>query len=112
MPASNMKSANQPYQTYPVEQQNESRQKGISLNKSKAGQSKSNLMLDGDIPLMQILPLENGQLSNIIGQQSNVMVNSKQSLQNLGNIPLLNLNDDSNPAMSKAKKAKQKTTKR
>lgn len=82
------------------------------MNKSKAGQSKSNLMLDGDIPLMQILPLENGQLSNIIGQQSNVMVNSKQSLQNLGNIPLLNLNDDSNPAMSKAKKAKQKTTKR
>jgi hypothetical protein len=68
-------------------------------------------MLDGDIPLMQILPLENGQISNIIGQQSNVMVNSKQSLQNLGNIPLLNLNDDSNP-MIKAKKAKQKTTKR
>ncbi len=60
---------------------------------------------------MQILPLENGQISNIIGQQSNVMVNSKQSLQNLGNIPLLNLNDDSNP-MIKAKKAKQKTTKR
>jgi hypothetical protein len=107
-----MKSAVQPYQTYPVEQQNESRQKGISLNKSKTGQSKSNLMLDGDIPLMQILPLENGQLSNIIGQQSNVMVNSKQSLQNLGNIPLLNLNDDNNPALSKAKKAKQKTTKR
>jgi hypothetical protein len=40
---------------------------------------------------------------------------SKQSvgnITNIGSIPLLNLSDDGNPAASKARKAKQKTTKR
>jgi hypothetical protein len=58
MQQSNMKLANQPYQTYPVEMQSESRHKGISLNKAKIGQStKPALINDGDIPLMPVMPL-------------------------------------------------------
>jgi hypothetical protein len=113
MQASNMKLANQPYQTYPVEMQSESRQKGISLNKSKNGQSKPSLLHDADIPLLPVMPLEFAQsVGREQQQQNSVLAISKQSVANIGNIPLLNLSDDINPAASKAKKAKQKTTKR
>lgn len=37
---------------------------------------------------------------------------SKQSIQNIGNIPLLNLGDENNLITNKIKKTKQKTTKR
>jgi hypothetical protein len=87
-----MKQANQPYQTYPVEMQNESRQKGISLNKAK-GQSKPILFNEGDIPLMPLLPLEYasaGKEPQTL-QQGSVLAMSKQSMQNIGNIPLLSL---------------------
>ena len=98
-----MKLASQPYQTYPVELQNESRQKGISLNKSKAAQSRPNLF-EADIPLLPLIP--------DVPTQNVVLATSKQSVANIGNIPLLNLNEYTNPAVSKARKAKQKTTKR
>lgn len=78
-----MKLASQPYQTYPVELQNESRQKGISLNKSKAAQSRPNLF-EADIPLLPLLP--------DVPTQNAVLSTSKQSVANIGNIPLLNLN--------------------
>jgi hypothetical protein len=100
-----MKLASQPYQTYPVELQSDSRQKGISLNKSKAAQSRPNLF-DADIPLLPLMP------DAPLLAQNSVLATSKQSVANIGNIPLLNLNDDANPAASKARKAKQKTTKR
>ena len=116
MQASNMKQAVQPYQTYPVEMQNQSRQKGISLNKSKAGQSKAYIVNDGDMPLMPALPFQyekNGQSGFKESQpQGSVLAMSKQSIQNIGSIPLLSLSEDSNPVMAKAKKGKQKTTKR
>ncbi len=99
-----MKLASQPYQTYPVELQNDSRQKGISLNKSKAAQSRPNLF-EADIPLLPLMP--DPPLPH-----NSVLATSKQSVANIGNIPLLNLNEDANPAASKARKAKQKTTKR
>lgn len=111
MQASNMKQASQPYQTYPVELQSESRQKGISLNKQKTGQSKTNLHYEADIPLMSILPTDILQ-PVYKEQQQSVLAMSKQSIQNIGNIPLLSLNEETNPVLSKAKKAKQKTTKR
>lgn len=107
MQASNMKLASQPYQTYPVELQSESRQKGISLNRSKAGQSRPNLH-DADIPLLPLMP----PLPLAEQPVQSVLAISKQSIANIGSIPLLNLSDDANPVASKARKAKQKTTKR
>lgn len=106
-----MKLANQPYQTYPADTQSDSRQKGVSLSKGKGGQSRPNLH-DGDIPLMPLLSLDPPLTRDQHQQHSSVLAISKQSVANIGNIPLLNLNDEANPALSKAKKAKQKTTKR
>lgn len=54
MQGSNMKMANQPYQTYPVESQVESRYKNILQQKQKL-QSKTYLNADGDIPLMPVM---------------------------------------------------------
>ena len=54
MQGSNMKMANQPYQTYPVESQVESRYKNILQQKQKP-QSKTYLNADGDIPLMPVM---------------------------------------------------------
>lgn len=103
-----MKQATQPYQTYPTEQQADSRHKGASLSKNKAGHSRPALH-DAEIPLLTVMPSE-------ISKEHSVLAISKQSIgnigsiANIGNIPLLNLSDDPNP--NKFKKTKQKTTKR
>jgi len=58
---------------------------------------------------MSAMPIEYSSNSTV--QQNGVLVSSKQSQQNIGSIPLLDLSDD--PGMAnKFKKNKQKTTKR
>lgn len=100
----NMKnSQQQPYQTYPIESPGQSRYKN---NQKTKVQSKTNLYQDGDIPLLNLQSQFNSSLNS--NGYGNMMVVSKQSLQNLGNIPLLDLGEETlNPtAKNKIKKAK------
>jgi hypothetical protein len=110
--ASNMKNANQPYQTYPID--SESRVRGVQQSRHR-GSSKPHLTFDGDIPLLPVMPADNTSSSAFHGGiVQGILANSKSKVNTIvssGAIPLLDLSEEQQMGHG-AKTKKSKKSKR
>ena len=108
----NMKQAGQPYQTYPNESHHDSRARG---NKNR-GNSKPNIVIEGDIPLLPVMPADSNAFASFQGGSSinqGILSNSKSKVNvvSSGAIPLLDLSEEQH-TFHAAKSKKGKKTKR
>ena len=89
-----MKQTNQPYQTYPNDSHHDSRAKGKHIPKNK-NSSRPNIVIEGDIPLLPVMPIDNTAPSAYYGANQGVLGNSKSkvSIVSSGAIPLLDLSE-------------------
>lgn len=85
-----MKQAAQPYLTYPNENYQDSRAKPVQPSRNR-GNSKPTILIDGDIPLLPVMPQDNTAPASF--QSGQGLANSKSNVSgfNSGAIPLLDL---------------------
>ena len=109
-----MKQANQPYQTYPNENHQDSRARGPHNMNRNRGNSKPSILIDGDIPLLPVMPPDNTAPSAFHGNPNQGVLSSSKSKVNVvssGAIPLLDLSEEQHGVQA-AKTKKGKKSKR